>query len=52
MKKIVTTVYLYKDQLDDLKRLSQNTRVDMAKYIREAISDLLEKYKDELKKAA
>ena len=45
---ISTTVYLTPEQIEMLKDLSYNTRVDVAKYIREAIDDLLEKYEDEI----
>lgn len=35
---------LSKDKLDTLKDLSKATRVRQSEYLREAISDLLEKY--------
>lgn len=38
------TTYLEKETLDKLKRLSKETRVPMARYIQEAIENLLEKY--------
>jgi predicted DNA-binding protein len=37
---------LSKDKLDTLKDLSRATRIRQSEYLREAISDLLEKYED------
>jgi predicted DNA-binding protein len=37
---------LNRDRLDSLKELSKETRIRQSEYLREAISDLLEKYED------
>ena len=37
---------LHRSRLDALKRLSRETRIRQSEYLREAISDLLEKYED------
>jgi predicted DNA-binding protein len=39
---------LNRDRLDSLKDLSKGTRIRQSEYLREAISDLLEKYEDKL----
>ncbi|MEN9798109.1 MAG: hypothetical protein RL653_1805 [Pseudomonadota bacterium] len=39
---------LQKDRLESLKELSKQTRIRQSEYLREAISDLLEKYEDRL----
>jgi predicted DNA-binding protein len=39
---------LNRDRLDLLKELSRETRIRQSEYLREAISDLLEKYTDDL----
>jgi predicted DNA-binding protein len=39
---------LNRDRLDILKDLSKETRIRQSEYLREAISDLLEKYEDKL----
>ncbi len=39
---------LNRDRLDALKDLSRETRIRQSEYLREAISDLLEKYEDHL----
>ena len=39
---------LNRDRLDALKDLSRETRIRQSEYLREAISDLLEKYEDQL----
>lgn len=39
---------LDRDKLDTLKDLSKSTRIRQSEYLREAISDLLEKYEDRL----
>jgi predicted DNA-binding protein len=39
---------LNRDRLDSLKELSKETRIRQSEYLREAISDLLEKYEDRL----
>ena len=39
---------LNKDRLDALKELSRETRVRQSEYLREAISDLLDKYEEQL----
>jgi len=39
---------LNRDRLDSLKELSKTTRIRQSEYLREAISDLLEKYEDRL----
>ena len=43
-EKVRFTTYLKKETLDELKKLSKDTRVPQAQYIQEAIEDLLEKY--------
>jgi len=39
---------LNRDRLESLKELSKSTRIRQSEYLREAISDLLEKYEDRL----
>ena len=39
---------LNRDRLDTLKELSKATRIRQSEYLREAISDLLEKYDDQM----
>ncbi|MBM4381708.1 MAG: ribbon-helix-helix domain-containing protein [Deltaproteobacteria bacterium] len=39
---------LQRDRLESLKELSRQTRIRQSEYLREAISDLLEKYEDRL----
>lgn len=39
---------LNRDRLDALKDLSRETRIRQSEYLREAITDLLEKYEDNL----
>ena len=39
---------LNRDKLETLKELSRSTRIRQSEYLREAISDLLEKYEDRL----
>ena len=39
---------LGRDRLEILKDLSRQTRIRQSEYLREAISDLLEKYEDRL----
>lgn len=39
---------LNRDRLEILKDLSKETRIRQSEYLREAISDLLEKYEDKL----
>lgn len=39
---------LNRDRLDMLKDLSKETRIRQSEYLREAISDLLEKYEEKL----
>lgn len=39
---------LNRDRLEQLKDLSKETRIRQSEYLREAISDLLEKYEDKL----
>lgn len=48
-KKVGTTIRL--DLLDNLQKLSKNTKIDISKLIDEAIEDLLNKYsKDNFRK--
>ncbi len=45
--KLTSVVFrLNRDRLDSLKDLSRSTRIRQSEYLREAISDLLEKYED------
>ena len=39
---------LNRDRLESLKELSKTTRIRQSEYLREAISDLLEKYDDQM----
>jgi predicted DNA-binding protein len=39
---------LNRDRLDLLKDLSRETRIRQSEYLREAISDLLEKYEEKI----
>ena len=43
---------LNRDRLESLKDLSKETRIRQSEYLREAISDLLEKYEDKLMDAS
>jgi len=49
-KKKQTLALLEPEQHKQLKRLSEKTRVPMSAYMREAVDDLLKKYKKELRK--
>ena len=44
-KRVLTSLYIEPDVHRALKRLSEETRVPIAVYLREAVSDLLKKYK-------
>jgi hypothetical protein len=44
-KRVFTGVYFDRGQHDALRRLSDRTRVPLAVYLREAVDDLLKKYK-------
>jgi predicted DNA-binding protein len=44
-KRILTSLYIEPEVHRALKRLSEETRVPIAVYLREAVSDLLAKYK-------
>lgn len=39
---------LNRDKLENLKELSKATRIRQSEYLREAISDLLEKYEERI----
>lgn len=39
---------LNRDKLESLKELSKSTRIRQSEYLREAISDLLDKYEEDL----
>ena len=39
---------LNRDRIESLKELSKSTRIRQSEYLREAISDLLEKYDDQM----
>lgn len=39
---------LNRERLESLKELSKSTRIRQSEYLREAISDLLEKYDDQM----
>jgi hypothetical protein len=43
-KRVFTGVYFDRAQHDALRRLSKETRVPLAEYLREAVNDLLKKY--------
>ena len=49
-KKVQTLALLEPEQHKKLKKLSANTRVPMQVYMREAVDDLLKKYKKEVGK--
>ena len=49
MKKILRTVFLDKEQLARLNRLSAITRVPKSAYIREGIDIVLKKYEKQLR---
>ncbi|MFV1951702.1 MAG: ribbon-helix-helix domain-containing protein [Nitrospinota bacterium] len=51
MPKTKVTFFIDQEMLDKLKTLSSYTRVKQADYIREGIAMVLQKYKNELKKA-
>ena len=42
---------LQREKLESLKDLSRSTRIRQSEYLREAISDLLEKYEERLEDA-
>jgi predicted DNA-binding protein len=42
---------LNRDRLESLKELSKATRIRQSEYLREAISDLLEKYEGQIEDA-
>ena len=44
-KRVLMSLYLDPPVLDELKKLSEQTRVPIAVYLREAVTDLLGKYK-------
>lgn len=44
-KRVFTGVYFDRGQHEALRRLSDETRVPVAAYLREAVDDLLRKYK-------
>jgi hypothetical protein len=44
-KRVFTGVYFDRGQHDALRQLSDRTRVPLAAYLREAVDDLLKKYK-------
>jgi predicted DNA-binding protein len=50
-RRVATTIYLDPPVADELKRLSEHTRVPQAAYLREAINDLLKKHARELRRA-
>lgn len=49
-KKVQTLALLEPEQHRQLKKLSEKTRVPMSAYMREAVDDLLVKYRKELRK--
>ena len=49
MRKVLRTIFLDKEQLARLDRLSEITRVPKAVYIRDGIDIILKKYEKELK---
>jgi len=44
-KRVFTGVYFDRPQHDALRHLSNETRVPLAEYLREAVNDLLKKYR-------
>ena len=50
-KNVKVTFYASEEKLEKLRKLSDHTRVSQADYFREAIEDLLEKYKSQLDEA-
>ncbi len=46
--KVVTTIYITREQEEQLKALSQRTKVAMAEYIRQGISLILKKYEGDI----
>jgi hypothetical protein len=50
-KRIMTSLYLDPPVVDDLRRLAAHTRIPMATYLREAVSDLLKKHARDLRRA-
>ena len=48
MPKVLRSIYLDLDQVAKLKKLSEETRVAQAVYVREGIELLLKKYEKEL----
>ena len=49
MRKVLRTIFLDKEQLARLNRLSEITRVPKSAYIREGIDIILKKYEKQLK---
>lgn len=46
--KVVTTIYITREQEEQLKALSMRTKVAMAEYIRQGIDLILRKHEDEI----
>ena len=46
--KILRSIYMNKEQLTKIKKLSENTKIPQAVYLREALDLLLHKYHDQL----
>ena len=51
MAKVRFTTYVSREVYDKVKQLSVDTRVPMARYVEEALEDLLIKYKSKKKEA-
>lgn len=51
-KKVMTTIYITPEQAEGLRRLSQETRVPMAVFIRDAIDAVLKSRSTELQDEA
>ena len=49
-KRVLTSLYVDPEAHQALKQLSKDTRVPAAVYLREAVDDLLKKYKVKLRK--
>jgi len=48
-RKVLTSIHIYEEQLEKLKRLSAKTKIPRAVYIREGIDLVLNKYERRLK---
>ena len=48
MSKVLRSIYLDKEQAEKIKKLSEETRIPQAVYVREGLDLILKKYEKEL----